>query len=124
MQPLSPLRTADFTFKALASRPFHQSLFAVCRGVHFRQPEDISVANLPCASILPMKYRVVFEQDEDGVFIASCPSLPGCISQGRTRAEAQANISEAIRGYLRSLQKHGEPIPPGIEEEVVEIALG
>ena len=33
-------------------------------------------------------------------------------------------ISEAIRGYLRSLQKHGEPIPPGIEEEVVEIALG
>jgi predicted RNase H-like HicB family nuclease len=71
-----------------------------------------------------MKYRVVFEQDEDGAFIASCPSLPGCISQGHTRAEDQANISEAIRGYLRSLQKHGEPIPPGIEEEVVEIALG
>jgi antitoxin HicB len=71
-----------------------------------------------------MKYRVLFEQDEDGVFIATCPALPGCVSQGRTRAEAQANIREAITGYLKSLKKHGEPIPPGIEEEVVEIAVG
>jgi antitoxin HicB len=71
-----------------------------------------------------MKYRVVFEQDEDGMFVATCPSLPGCLSQGRTRQEAQQNIQEAIRGYIRSLQKHGEPIPPGIEEEIVEIALG
>jgi predicted RNase H-like HicB family nuclease len=71
-----------------------------------------------------MKYRVVFEQDEDGMFVATCPALPGCISQGRTRGEAQANIREAISAYLKSLRKHGEPIPPGIEEEVVEIALG
>ena len=35
-----------------------------------------------------MKFRVIIEQDEDGVFIASCPTLPGCISQGKTRAEA------------------------------------
>jgi predicted RNase H-like HicB family nuclease len=71
-----------------------------------------------------MKYRVVFEQDEDGVFVVTCPSLPGCISQGRTRAEAQANIREAITGYLKSLRKHGEAVPPGIEEDVVEIAGG
>jgi len=71
-----------------------------------------------------MRYRVVFEQDEDGVFVATCPSLPGCISQGRTRAEAHANIQEAITGYLRSLRKHGEPIPPGIEEDVVEVVAG
>ena len=71
-----------------------------------------------------MRYRVVFEQDEDGVFVATCPSLPGCISQGWTRAEAQANIREAITGYLKSLRKHGEAVPPGIEEEVVEIAGG
>lgn len=77
-----------------------------------------------CASIWLMKYRVLFEQDEDGAFVASCPALPGCLSQGRSRAEAQANIREAITGYLRSLQKHGEPVPPGIEEEVVEIAVG
>ena len=71
-----------------------------------------------------MKYRIVFEQDEDGVFVVTCPSLPGCVSQGRTRAEAQANIREAITGYLKSLRKHGEAVPPGIEEEVVEIAGG
>ncbi len=63
-----------------------------------------------------MKFRVYIEQDEDGVFIAGCPSLPGCMSQGQTRAEAQDNIREAIAGYLKSLAKHHEPIPPGIEE--------
>jgi predicted RNase H-like HicB family nuclease len=68
-----------------------------------------------------MRYRVVIEQDEDGVFVAEAPSLPGCISQGTTRAEAIANIKEAIIGYLESLQAHGEPIPPSISEEVVEI---
>ena len=59
-----------------------------------------------------MKFRVIFEQDEDGVFVAHCPALPGCISQGTTRKEAQANIKEAITGYLESLKKHGDPIPP------------
>jgi len=69
-----------------------------------------------------MKYRLLLERDEDGVFVASCPSLPGCVSQGATRAEAIANAREAIEGYVQSLDKHGEPIPPGISEEVVEIA--
>ncbi|RJR43364.1 MAG: type II toxin-antitoxin system HicB family antitoxin [Deltaproteobacteria bacterium] len=66
-----------------------------------------------------MKFRVIIEQDEDGVFVAQCPSLPGCISQGKTREEAQANIKEAITGYLKSLEKHGEPIPPPHAAELV-----
>ncbi|MFH1595692.1 MAG: type II toxin-antitoxin system HicB family antitoxin [Pseudomonadota bacterium] len=70
-----------------------------------------------------MKFRVIIEQDEDGVFVANCPTLPGCISQGNTRAQAQANIKEAIQGYLESLKKHDEPIPPPITEEVIEIAI-
>jgi len=45
-----------------------------------------------------MRYRVLLEQDEDGVYVAEVPALPGCISQGRTRAEALANIKEAITG--------------------------
>jgi predicted RNase H-like HicB family nuclease len=69
-----------------------------------------------------MKYRVLLERDEDGVFVATCPSLPGCVSQGATREEAIANVREAMEGYLKSLSMHGEPIPPGIGEEVVEIA--
>jgi predicted RNase H-like HicB family nuclease len=71
--------------------------------------------------ITSMKYRVVIEPDEDGVFVAECPALPGCISQGKTRAEALANIKDAMTGYLASLKKHGEPVPPPISEEIVEI---
>ena len=61
-----------------------------------------------------MKYRILIEEDEDGAFVAECPSLPGCISQGKTRKEAVDNIQDAMRGYLESLQKHNEPIPPPI----------
>ena len=70
---------------------------------------------------LHMKYRIMLEQDEDGVFVAECPSLPGCVSQGKKRSEAIKNIKDAIRGYLESLKKHNEPIPPSIEEELVEV---
>ena len=68
-----------------------------------------------------MKFRIVIQQDEDGVFVASCSSLPGCHSQGATRAEAKANIQEAIAGHLESLKAHGDPIPPSIDEEIVEV---
>jgi len=69
-----------------------------------------------------LKYRVLIEQDEDGVFVATCTSLPGCISQGRTRKEALANIKDAIDGYLESLKKHKEPVPPAIDEKLVEVS--
>lgn len=68
-----------------------------------------------------MKYRVLIEQDEEGVYVAEVPSLPGCISQGQTRAEVLNNIREAILGYLESLEAHNEPIPPSISEEIVEV---
>ena len=70
-----------------------------------------------------MKYRILIEQDEDGVFVAECPSLPGCMSQGKTRSEAVENIHDAIKGYLESLKKHDEPIPPTIDEEIIEVAV-
>ena len=71
-----------------------------------------------------MRYRLYLEQDEDGVFVATCPALPGCVSRGRTRMEATDNIREAIEGYLESLRRHGDPVPPGILEEVIEVAGG
>jgi len=70
-----------------------------------------------------MKYRILIEQDEDGVFVAECPSLSGCISQGKTRKEAIENIQDAIKGYIESLRKHAEPIPPSIDEEAVEVVI-
>ncbi|MBW2038005.1 MAG: type II toxin-antitoxin system HicB family antitoxin [Deltaproteobacteria bacterium] len=70
-----------------------------------------------------MRYRVLIEQDENGMFAVECPSLPGCISQGKNRKEALKNIQDAIKGYLESLKKHNEPVPPSIEEEIVEVAV-
>ena len=70
-----------------------------------------------------MKLRTLIHQDEDGIYVAECPALPGCVSQGKTRQEAIANIKEAIEGYVESLEKHQEPIPPSIDEEVVDIAI-
>jgi predicted RNase H-like HicB family nuclease len=70
-----------------------------------------------------VKYRVLIEQDEDGMFVAEVPALPGCISQGTTRKEALLNIQEAIAAYLESLKAHNEPVPPSISEELVEVAV-
>lgn len=83
-----------------------------------RRPTNCSPAGrLRCAVVAlarlerrdEVKYRVVIEQEEDGMFVAEVPSLPGCISQGSTRAEAVSNIHEAIEGYLESLKSHDEP---------------
>lgn len=70
-----------------------------------------------------MKFKIFIEQDEDGYFVAECPNLPGCISQGKTLKEAKENIKEAIEGYLESLAKHDEPIPPSIHEDVIEVKV-
>ena len=70
-----------------------------------------------------MKFAITLERDENSFFIASCPALPGCHSQGRTKEEAIANVTEAIRGYIASMRKHGEPIPAIAEVEEVEVAV-
>ncbi len=57
-----------------------------------------------------MKDKVTIEQDEDGFFVAQCPSLSGCISQGKTREKALNNIQDTMNGYLESLKKHNEPM--------------
>jgi len=55
--------------------------------------------------------QVVIYAGEDGYWIAECPSLPGCISQGKTREEAITNIKEAIHGYIAALEADHLPIP-------------
>jgi len=61
-----------------------------------------------------MKFAITLESDEDSFIVASCLVLRGCHSQGKTKEEAIANITEAIRGYIASMRKHGEPIPMGL----------
>ena len=55
--------------------------------------------------------QVVIAPGEDGYWVAECPSLPGCVSQGRNREEAIANIKEAIEGYVTTLTEDGLPVP-------------
>ncbi|GCL43071.1 type II toxin-antitoxin system HicB family antitoxin [Anabaena sp. FACHB-1250] len=63
--------------------------------------------------------KVLLSHGEDGYFVVEVPSLPGCISQGKTREEALANIEEAISLYIEVLQDRGEPIP----DDTVEVVL-
>jgi predicted RNase H-like HicB family nuclease len=66
-----------------------------------------------------MKFLVTLERDEAGFIVAECPALPGCLSQGRTEAEALANIREAIEASLDTRREYG--LPTQIEVAEVEI---
>ena len=55
--------------------------------------------------------QVIIYSGEDGYFIAECPSLPGCVSQGQTREEAVSNIKEAIHVYIAALEEDNLPVP-------------
>jgi predicted RNase H-like HicB family nuclease len=68
-----------------------------------------------------MRYTVVLEQEADGGYVASVPALPGCVSQGDSRAEVLANIREAIVLYLEDCRDAGDPIPTEVGKEFVEI---
>ena len=68
-----------------------------------------------------MKFVVGIHQDEDGMYIADCPSIPGCVSQGQTEAEAEANIADAIRECLAVRAELGMPLTVTTRE--VEVAV-
>ncbi|TDA70382.1 MAG: type II toxin-antitoxin system HicB family antitoxin [Clostridia bacterium] len=63
--------------------------------------------------------QVVLYPGEDGYWVAECPSLPGCISQGRTKEEAIANIREAIQGYIAAMEEDHLPVPEERFETIV-----
>jgi predicted RNase H-like HicB family nuclease len=57
-----------------------------------------------------MKFATVLDSDEDGMWISECPSIPGCVSQGKTREEALPNIKEAIALCLEVRAERGMPL--------------
>jgi len=63
--------------------------------------------------------QVIIYPGEDGYWVAECPSLPGCISQGKTKEEALANIKEAINGYIAALKEDNLPVPEERFETIV-----
>jgi len=68
-----------------------------------------------------MRFIITLERDEDGVWIAECPSIPGCISQGSSREETGDNIREAIIGCLEVRAEQGMPLT--VETRTVEVAV-
>ena len=68
-----------------------------------------------------MKFVVVLDRDEDGAWIAECPAIPGCVSQGGTRDEALANIAEAIAACLEVRAEAGMPLT--VETRQVEVVI-
>jgi predicted RNase H-like HicB family nuclease len=72
---------------------------------------------------LKYKYRILIEKDENGIYIASCPALQGCYSQGDTVDEALQNIKDAIQLHIEARQALGEPIPIEILIEEVEVVV-
>ena len=70
---------------------------------------------------ITMKLIVTLERDETGMIVSECPSIPGCISQGKTENEALANIREAIQACLEARAANGMPLTIAIRE--VEVAL-
>ncbi len=68
-----------------------------------------------------MKFMITLDRDEDGVWIAECPSITGCVSQGASSEEAEENIREAIIGCLEVRAERG--LPMTVETRSVEVAL-
>lgn len=68
-----------------------------------------------------MKFLVVVERDEDGMYIVECPSVPGCVSQGKTEEEAIENVKEAIKACLEVRAEQGMPLTINVKE--IEIAI-
>lgn len=75
---------------------------------------------------LDMKYLVYLEPQPEGGYTVTVPALPGCISEGDTKEEALANITEAIEAYVEVMKKHGreDELPKAIGEvEAVEVKI-
>lgn len=70
---------------------------------------------------LNMKLSVTIDRDEDGIWVAECPSIPGCVSQGKTKSDALKNIKEAIALCLEVRAEHGLPLT--IETRQVEVVV-
>jgi predicted RNase H-like HicB family nuclease len=79
-------------------------------------PKRIKASNMKA-----MKFMTTLERDEDGVWVAECPSIPGCVSQGKSREEALDNIREAIAACLEVRAERGMPLT--IETQQVEVTV-
>ncbi len=114
--------TAQYAVRILTKLGFNVQVFATPKHRLIAQSQSRTIVSEKSRNADGMEraFAVTLEPDEDGYIVASCPQLPGCHSQGRSRDEAVNNIEEAIRGYIASMQTHGEAIPD-VDWEVVKV---
>ena len=67
------------------------------------------------------RYTVIVERDEDGLYVASCPAIQGCYTQGETYEEVMENIKEVIKLHIEARKEVGDPIPIETAVEEVEV---
>jgi len=93
--------------------------------VSWRIKEEILYLNSYIIFGIDMNFKVKLEKDEDGWFVATVPSLPGCISQGKTEKEALKNIKEAIELHLSALAEDGLPLREDerVKETIVSVKV-
>ncbi len=70
-----------------------------------------------------MKYTIILEKGRESGYVAIAPALRGCVSQGKTKAEALKNIKEAIEAYVESLLEDGLPVPTEAGTDVVQLEV-
>ena len=70
-----------------------------------------------------MRYTVILEKGRESGYVAICPALPGCVSQGQTRMETLDNIQEAAEVYIEALLEDGLPIPDEVGRETLDIEV-
>jgi len=68
-----------------------------------------------------MRFSITLDRDEDGVWVSECPSIPGCVSQGRSKREAMKNIKKAIKSCLEVRAERGMPLT--VETGQVEVTI-
>jgi predicted RNase H-like HicB family nuclease len=70
-----------------------------------------------------LRYTVILEKGRESGFVAICPALPGCVSQGRTKRDVLRNIREAVEVYIEALLEDGLPVPVEQGREMIEIEV-
>ena len=70
-----------------------------------------------------MKYTVIVEKGRESGYVVCCPALKGCVSQGKTKAEALKNIKEAMEVYIEALLEDGLPVPTEVGKDMVELEV-
>ncbi len=70
-----------------------------------------------------MKYTVIIEKGSESGYVAYAPALKGCVSQGKTKAEAQNNLKEAMETYIEALIEDGIPLPTEVGRDTIELEV-